>query len=198
MKKTFITLLAALTVFTACNLEGEEPLEEGVMTPEEFFAEIEIESVSDLVDGWWHYEPTVCYEKDERGNYKVVTIYGCAIYNYYLYLHDGRVTDVKRCLYDMNKDWEDIAITDPEGIIIDKSERMFSFKPVDDDYISLINEDIVRCKSGCVMTIDFDSCREAKNGTVHYEGHCLINIGDELPKHREPSYYDENGFAVYE
>ena len=40
MKRILITVLAALGMLTACNLEGEEPLEEGVMTPDEFFDEI--------------------------------------------------------------------------------------------------------------------------------------------------------------
>lgn len=194
MKKILITALAALFMFSGCNQEGEEPLEEGVMTPEEFFAEIEIDDPMELIDGWWHFNTDILFEKDEHGNYKEVTFYGMPMYDYYFHLSNGLVTEAQRFYYIGKGGWEDVAIADPNGIKIDKPERKFSFNIIGTQYYqddqTISNEDIVQCKSNIVTTIDLGSESINENGEILYWGNRLKHIGDELPDKFAP--YPDN------
>lgn len=191
MKKTFITLLAALTMLTACNLEGEEPLEEGVMTPDEFFDEIGVEA-KDLTDGWWQY-CFFSYGKDEKGNYRAVPHYG-PYYLYFYNVQNGEILAIKRCDF-MLSDWTDIAISEPVKIVIGDQDRTLS---VGTPVVPICGETLVKCNSDFISSIDLESGTKHENGMILYDAHSLGRIGNELPKHREPSYYDENGVAVYE
>lgn len=202
MRKAFTVLAASLCLLASCNLEGEKPLEEGVMTPDEFFKEIEVSDAVDLEDGWWKLYSTL-YQKDNNGNYKKVPFYGSPVYYYYYYMQNGKITSAKRCAQDGlsgygDDAWEDFA-SGPVEIAINKEKRTFSFVAssgwsINDCYLR-------KCDSNIILTIDFNSEKQ-EDGKIYYWGHNLRNIGEDLskesPSRKEPSYYDENGYPVYE
>ena len=184
MKKILITALAALFMFSGCSQEGEEPLEEGVMTPEEFFEEIEVSDPAGLIDGWWYLNSGMRFEMDDHGNYKQEDdLLNSGIVEYYFRLDDGLITDVKRFKYIHDEfGWEDVAIADPAGIEINKSGREFSFKVLDTQYhCTISNEAIVQCKNDGILTIDLGSVWKDKKGKIHHPGNWFMHIGDELP-----------------
>lgn len=195
MKKILITALAVLFMFTACNLEGEKPLEEGVMTTEEFFEEIEVSDPAKLVDGWWYLNQGVCFRIDEHGNYKQFTLYATPVFDYYFHLSNGLVTEVKRYCYVQKGGWEDVAIDDPNGIKIDKPERKFSFNIIYSqhylDHRKINNEDIVQCMNNKIMTINLGLVIQDESGNDFYSGNCFKHIGNELPTEWKPSNDDK-------
>lgn len=171
------------------------------MTPDEFFEEIEVSNAVDLEDGWWKIYGTL-YQKDNNGNYKKVPFYGGPIY-YYYYMQNGEISSAKRCAQDGwngygDDAWEDVALSKPVEITINKKKRTFSFVAP----AWIINDCYLRkCDSNLILTIDFNSEKQ-EEGKIYYWGYNLRNIGEDLQKEspirREPSYYDEHGNAVYE
>lgn len=198
MRTAFTVLAASLCLLVSCNINGEEPLEEGVMTPDEFFEEIEVADVVDLEDGWWEL---YCehYQKDNNGNYKEAIFYGAPIYNYYYYMQEGKITSAKKYAQ-WNRDgdaWEDVALNEPVEITINKKERTFSFVAPG---WTITDNSLRKCSSNVILTIDFNSERQ-ENGNTYYIGETFRNIGEELPEaepKKGPSYYDKYGNPVYE
>lgn len=184
MKKILITALAALFMFSGCNLEGEEPLEEGVMTPEEFFAEIKVSDATDLIDGWWEQAPGT-YKKDENGNYKDGDFYGPSEFVFYNF-KDGKIVAVKKCSI-FYGDWEDIAIDGPVDILINAKNRTLTFN---DPSLYVTDKAIAQCENDRITTIELDSERSKADGTFLYFGYTYKHV-DELPTEWKPSNDDE-------
>ncbi len=122
MRKAFTVLAASLCLLMSCNLEGVKPLEEDIMTPEEFSAEIVVDSATDLTDGWWTVKAG-SFEKCENGNYKQVPFIGCFVEEIYFNIQAGKIKDIK--IWNWHN-WENVPLTEVPQIEINKNDRLFS------------------------------------------------------------------------
>lgn len=181
MRKAFTLLAASLCLLASCNIDGEEPLEEGVMTPEEFFEEIEAVSAKDLADGWWTVSPG-CFEKDKNGNYKEVAFYHGCPYSYYFNISDGKIEGFKELWYD--HDWKDIALDGKAQIDINKNDRLFSIYTPE---FTLIDHILIKCEHSKIITIDSDAEKEIEKGECTFMADVFGFIGTELPREENSS-----------
>lgn len=178
MRKTFsllTALVASICLCVSCNIEGEEPLEEDIMTSEEFSAEIVVDSATDLTDGWWTVK-VGGFEKCENGNYKQVPFIGCFNEDIYFNIQDGKIKDIK--IWNWHN-WENVTLTEVPQIEINKNDKLFSIHtPV----FFLIDNILVKCDNNNIVALESLTEKQLKNGNRTYLGYIFNFIGTELPQ----------------
>ncbi len=194
MRKTFslfTALVASLCLLVSCNIEGEEPLEEDIMTSEEFSAEIMVDSATDLTDGWWTVKAGG-FEKCENGNYKQVPLIGCITKDIYFNILDGKIKDIK--IWYWRNYWENVTLTEVPQIEINKNDKLFS---INTPVFFLIDNILVKCDNDNIVALESLSEKRLKNGNCAYQGFIFNFIGTELPQKENTSDKNNGEFPNY-